>query len=222
MKLGMIDYGRGNLRSVINACRSLGYDPGLITKPEEFAEFTHLIFPGQGAFGDCMDSLRRLDLVESLREWISSGKPYFGICVGYQLLFDASEESPGTAGLGLVHGTVKRFTSKEVKVPHMGWNALDLKMPDSPFWKGFDNKPYFYFVHSYYPTGVDPKVISATCGYGQEKFCAVIEKGNILATQFHPEKSQHAGLDLLENFLNQSSRSNQKNAPQLPGTHLKG
>lgn len=201
MKLGMIDYGRGNLRSVINACKTLGHEPVLITKPDELAQMTHLIFPGQGAFGDCMESLHRLGLVEPLRDWISSGKPYFGICVGYQLLFEASEESFGTAGLGVFSGTVKRFTGNDIKIPHMGWNAANLKNRDSPFWKDFDAAPYFYFVHSFYPTGVDRKIVSATCDYGDESFCAAIEKGNLLATQFHPEKSQHAGLKLLGNFL---------------------
>lgn len=202
MKLGMIDYGRGNLRSVINACRSLGHDPVLVTKPEELVNFTHLIFPGQGAFGDCMESLNRLGLTEPLREWIAADKPYFGICVGYQLLFEASEESHGTAGLGIVPGTVKRFTSTEVKIPHMGWNSVDLKNTQSPQWKGFENDPYFYFVHSFYPVEVPVEFVSATCQYGQENFCAAIEKGNLFATQFHPEKSQHAGLNLLGNFLN--------------------
>ncbi|MDA7882435.1 imidazole glycerol phosphate synthase subunit HisH [Akkermansiaceae bacterium] len=201
MKLGMIDYGRGNLRSVINACRALGHDPTLITKPEELEEFTHLIFPGQGAFGDCMDSLNRLGLADPLREWIEAGKPYFGICVGYQLLFESSEESPGTAGLGVFKGQVKRFTSPDIKIPHMGWNAVELKNPDSPFWKDLEEVPYFYFVHSYYPDGVDPDVVAATCTYGQETFCAGIERGALLAVQYHPEKSQHEGLQLLKNFL---------------------
>ena len=101
MKLGMIDYGRGNLRSVINACRALGHNPTLITSPEQLEEFTHLIFPGQGAFGDCMESLNRLGLADPLREWIEAGKPYFGICVGFQLLFESSEECPGTKGLSV-------------------------------------------------------------------------------------------------------------------------
>lgn len=201
MKLGMIDYGRGNLRSVINACKALGHEPTLITKPEQLADSTHLIFPGQGAFGDCMESLHRLGLAEPLRNWISSGKPYFGICVGYQLLFDASEESPGTAGLGVVHGTVKRFSSNGIKVPHMGWNAAKLRKTDSAFWAGFDDSPYFYFVHSFYPTGVNQEIVAATCDYGDESFCAAIQQGKLLATQFHPEKSQHAGLRLLGNFL---------------------
>jgi imidazole glycerol phosphate synthase glutamine amidotransferase subunit len=203
MKLGMIDYGRGNLRSVINACRTLGHTPELITSPEGLKDATHLIFPGQGAFGDCMESLHRLGLAGPLRDWILSGKPYFGICVGYQLLFESSEESPGTRGLEVVPGTVKRFTSTEVKIPHMGWNALELKKSDSPYWKGFDPAPYFYFVHSYYPTGVPFELVSATSRHGSESFCAAIERGRLLATQFHPEKSQHAGLKLLENFLNQ-------------------
>ena len=202
MKLGMIDYGRGNLRSVINACKVLGHDPTLITKPEELETFTHLIFPGQGAFGDCMDSLHRLGLAKALREWIAAGKPYFGICVGYQLLFEASEESPGTAGLGVVTGTVRRFTSSHLKIPHMGWNATVHTKENSPYWVGFDEAPYFYFVHSYYPAEVDPGIVSATCDYGGETFCAAIEQGNLFATQFHPEKSQHAGLKLLDNFFN--------------------
>jgi len=201
MKLGMIDYGRGNIRSVINACLSLGHTPTLITKPDELDEVTHLIFPGQGAFGDCMDSLHRLKLANPLRDWISADRPYFGICVGYQLLFEASEESLDTSGLSLVSGTVKKFTSNRIKVPHMGWNALKLKKTTSPYWQGFDQDPYFYFVHSFYPTGVPADLVSATTRHGDETFCAAIEKGNLLATQFHPEKSQHAGLRLLGNFL---------------------
>ena len=201
MKLGMIDYGRGNLHSVINACRALGYEPSLVTKAEELDGLTHLIFPGQGAFGDCMDSLNRLGLADPLRDWIEAGKPYFGICVGFQLLFESSEECPGTAGLGVVKGHVKRFTSTGVKIPHMGWNAVDLKKPDSPFWQELEEVPYFYFVHSYYPDGVDPEVVTVTCTYGQETFCAGIERGALLAVQYHPEKSQHEGLQLLKNFL---------------------
>ena len=202
MKLGMIDYGRGNLRSVINACKALGHDPTLVTKPEELEQSTHLIFPGQGSFGDCMESLNRLRLDKPLQEWITAGKPYFGICVGFQLLFDASEESPGTAGLGIVSGTVNRFTSKNIQIPHMGWNATLHTKENSAYWTDFNSAPYFYFVHSYYPDGVDPKIVSATCNYGEETFCAAIEQGSLFATQFHPEKSQHAGLKLLENFLN--------------------
>lgn len=202
MKLGMIDYGRGNLRSVINACRALGHDPVLVTRPEELADLTHLIFPGQGAFGDCMESLDRLGLTQPLREWIEADKPFFGICIGYQLLFETSEESPGTAGLAVIKGTVKRFVSTEVKIPHMGWNGVDLRKPDSPYWAGFEGEPYFYFVHSYRPVGVAEDIVSATCDYAEGPFCAAIERGNLLATQFHPEKSQHAGLRLLGNFLN--------------------
>ncbi|MGB0328427.1 MAG: imidazole glycerol phosphate synthase subunit HisH [Akkermansiaceae bacterium] len=201
MKLGMIDHGRGNLRSVMNACRTLGHTPELITSPNGLDNITHLIFPGQGAFGDCMENLHRLNLAGPLREWILSGKPYFGICVGYQLLFESSEESPGTRGLEVVPGHVKRFTSTEVKVPHMGWNALELQQPDSPYWEKFDPSPYFYFVHSYYPTGVPQNMVSATSKHGSESFCAAIGKDQLLATQFHPEKSQYAGLQLLENFF---------------------
>lgn len=202
MKLGMIDYGRGNLRSVINACRALGHDPILVTCAADLEDLTHLIFPGQGAFGDCMESLARLELVEPLRTWINADRPYFGICVGYQLLFTSSEEAPGTSGLSVIKGACQRFTSTNVKIPHMGWNALDLIQTESPIWKEFDADPFFYFVHSFYPSGVTEKEIAATCTYGEETFCAAIQRGNLFATQFHPEKSQHAGLKLLKNFLN--------------------
>lgn len=202
MKLGMIDYGRGNLRSVINACRTLGHDPKLVTVAADLDDLTHLIFPGQGAFGDCMESLARLDLVDPLRQWIHADRPYFGICVGYQLLFSSSEEAPGIEGLSVIKGACQRFTSQDIKIPHMGWNALELKKPESAHWSDFESNPYFYFVHSFYPSGVDEEEIAATCTYGDETFCAAIQRGNLLATQFHPEKSQHAGLQLLENFLN--------------------
>jgi imidazole glycerol phosphate synthase glutamine amidotransferase subunit len=200
-KLGMIDYGRGNLRSVINACQSLDFDPILVTKPEELSGVSHLIFPGQGAFGDCMERLDQLGLIEPLRDWIAADNPYFGICVGYQLLFETSEESKETKGLGVVKGHVRRFRSPELKVPHMGWNGLDLKKPHSPYWSNLESTPYYYFVHSYYPQDVDEQIVAATCTYGAETFCAAIERGNLLATQFHPEKSQHEGLTLLRNFL---------------------
>ena len=202
MKLGMIDYGRGNLRSVMNACRALGHTPLLVKNIDELQQCSHLIFPGQGAFGDCMESLHRLGLAAPLREWISSDKPYFGICVGYQLLFEESEESQGTAGLGVIPGIVKRFTAQGMKIPHMGWNSAHLEKNKSPFWEGFQNDPYFYFVHSFHPTGVPPEFVSARTQYGQENFCSAIEKGKLFASQFHPEKSQHAGLKLLGNFLN--------------------
>lgn len=201
MKLGMIDYGRGNLRSVINACRALGHDPTLVTCAADLKELTHIIFPGQGAFGDCMESLARLNLVEPLREWITADRPYFGICVGYQLLFSSSQEAPGIEGLSIIDGACQRFTSTDIKIPHMGWNSLVLKQPSSPYWEGFDDDPFFYFVHSFYPSGVNEEDIAALCTYGNETFCAAIQRGNLLATQFHPEKSQHAGLSLLENFL---------------------
>ena len=201
MKLGMIDYGRGNLRSVINACRTLGHDPQLISKPEELANITHLIFPGQGAFGDCMESLHRLNLANALMEWINNNKPNFGICVGYQLLFETSAESPGTKGLGIIAGNVEKFTSSDIKIPHMGWNSVTKTNSESQIWQDFPEEPYFYFVHSYYPVGVPENVVAAKCHYGQETFCAAIQKGRLFATQFHPEKSQHAGLKLLGNFL---------------------
>jgi len=201
MKLGMIDYGRGNLRSVINACRALGFEPHLVRKPEDLGDLSHIIFPGQGAFGDCMASLARLELIEPLRKWIEADRPYFGICVGYQLLFRASEESPGISGLGVIEGKCRRFTSKDIKIPHMGWNDIAINDRESSIWAGFTDAPYFYFVHSFYPIAENKSDIAATCRYGGETFCAAIERGNLFATQFHPEKSQHTGLQLLKNFL---------------------
>ena len=201
MKLGMIDYGRGNLRSVMNACRALGHQPQIVTKRADFEELTHIIFPGQGAFGDCMESLARLDLIDPLRQWIEEDRPYLGICVGFQLLFCSSEESPGVAGLGVISGDCKRFISSNVKIPHMGWNNVQLSNSQSRYWQDLTEDPYFYFVHSFYPIAENESDVAATCHYGDERFCAAIERGNLLATQFHPEKSQHRGLQLLENFL---------------------
>lgn len=200
MKLGIIDYGRGNLRSVVNACHSLGHDAQIISAPEHFDDLSHIICPGQGAFGDCMGSLNRLGLSAPLKEWIQADRPYFGICVGYQLLFENSEESPGINGLGVVKGTVRRFQSSELKIPHMGWNAAAALKPEHPYWKDLDGAHYFYFIHSYYPDPSDLDIAATRTTYGQP-FTSAIQRGRLLATQFHPEKSQHAGLTMLRNFL---------------------
>ena len=202
MKIGLVDYGGGNLRSVHNAIHALGFDPEVVSGPAGLEGVTHLILPGQGEFGDVMAQLGKRGLVEPLREWISAGKPYFGICVGYQILFEGSDEAPGVDGLGIVKGRCVRFREAEgKKIPQMGWNSAVPQAKDSPYWEGLGAEPYFYFVHSYFPVPQDPAWAVSFCNYAGEKFAATVEKGKVLACQFHPEKSQDAGLALIANFL---------------------
>lgn len=200
MTIGIIDYGAGNLRSVANAVHALGIEPRLVAGPEEMEGLSHLILPGVGSFGDCMGELEKRGLTGPIRDWIADGKPYFGICLGYQILFDESVESPGVAGLGVFPGKVRRFTEDGRKIPHMGWNAAIPVHPAEPIWKGLGGSPYFYFVHSYFPEPADRGIVAMETGYG-ETFASAIQSGAIVATQFHPEKSQQAGLRLLGNFL---------------------
>lgn len=202
MNVTLIDYGAGNLRSVANALRALGIEPAIAASGAEIGETTHLVLPGVGSFGDCMEQLGKRDLLDPIRDWVSAGKPYLGICLGYQILFDSSEESPGVPGLGLVPGTVRRFTEAPgLKIPHMGWNSVVPRRPESPNWAGLGPEPYFYYVHSYFPVPDDDSVIAAETEYGQDRFAAAIELPGLLACQFHPEKSQDAGLGLIRNFL---------------------
>ena len=202
MKIGLVDYGGGNLRSVHNAIHALGHEPVVIADPGGLADATHLILPGQGEFGDVMTRLAARDLVEPLREWIAAGRPYFGICVGYQILFEGSDEAPGIAGLGIVKGRCVRFANAPGrKIPQMGWNGAKPAQQDSPLWKSLGAEPYFYFVHSYYPVPEDDTWVASETDYDGEKFAATVEKGKVLACQFHPEKSQDAGLAIIANFL---------------------
>ena len=202
MKVALIDYGAGNLRSVANALGAIGIEPVGVNCPAELAGATHLVLPGVGSFGDCMAQLAARDLVAPLRDWVMAGKPFLGICLGYQLLFDASEESPGVAGLGLVRGIVRRFpASPGVKIPHMGWNSVLPRQPEAAHWAGLGAEPYFYYVHSYFPVPADDAVIAAETTYGGATFAAAIAGPALLACQFHPEKSQDAGLRLIRNFF---------------------
>lgn len=202
MRVGLLDYGGGNLRSVANALHALEVVPVVVNRPEQFADLTHLILPGQGEFGDVMSRLVRADLVDSLKTWLHADKPYFGICVGYQILFERSVEAPGVDGLGLIRGSCVRFRDEAgKKIPQMGWNMAKPQQPVSRFWQGLGSEPYFYFVHSYFPVPEDDTWIVSVTDYAGEKFAASVEKGNILACQFHPEKSQDAGLRLIRNFL---------------------
>lgn len=204
MKTGIIDYGAGNLRSVANAVQALGIEPVILSSAEGMEDLSHLILPGVGSFGDCMGELTKRGLVEPLRAWVASGKPYFGICLGYHALFEDSEETPGVAGLGILKGSVRRFEEDGKKIPHMGWNSATAVNPADSMWQGLGADPYFYFVHSYFPAPADPALVAMRTEYG-ESFASAVRTGNIVATQFHPEKSQQAGLRLLANFLGVSA-----------------
>ena len=202
MKVGLVNYGGGNLRSVENALHALGVYPEVVTGPEGLEGITHLILPGQGEFGDVMAQLEKRGLIAPLKEWISAGKPYFGICVGFQILFEGSDEAPGVEGLGVVKGRCVRFREEDgKKIPQMGWNGTVPQSEGTGFWKGLGAEPYFYFVHSYYPVHTDGAWKTSVTDYAGEQFTAAVEKGNVLACQFHPEKSQDAGLALISNFL---------------------
>lgn len=196
--LGVIDYGSGNLRSVCKALEAAGATPRLISSASEMSALDAIVVPGVGAFAHCAENLRATGLWEPVRDWASSGKPYLGICLGYQLLFESSEESPGVEGLGVLPGRVVRFMAGDLKVPHMGWNTLGETR--GPLYKGFPAEVSMYFVHSYYPVPADEDILSARCEYGIS-FAAGVSRGALHAVQFHPEKSQAAGLALLRNFL---------------------
>ncbi len=202
MTATVIDYGAGNLLSVTNALRQLGADPQIAATPDALAGTGHLILPGVGSFGDCMRELTRRGFAAPIREWIAADRPFLGICLGYQLLFDGSDESPDVPGLGIFPGRVVRFApaSPPLKIPHMGWNSATPVHPGHPLWDGLGPDPYFYFVHSYFPAPAEAVLVATRTDYG-EPFASSIRRGRLLATQFHPEKSQTAGLRLLANFL---------------------
>lgn len=197
-KLGVIDYGSGNLRSVCKALEAAGSTPTLVTDPSGLDGLDAIVVPGVGAFAHCAENLRATGLWNPVREWALSGRPYLGICLGYQLLFESSEESPGVEGLGVLKGRVLRFPDAGLKVPHMGWNTLS--KTSGPLYNGLSGDVSMYFVHSYYPAPADSSVVSAWSDYGLS-FAAGVSSGALHAVQFHPEKSQSAGLALLRNFL---------------------
>ena len=202
MKTGIIDYGGGNLRSVANALRSLGEDAVIISRPDQLADATHLLLPGQGEFGDTMARLEARGLASFLKDWIALDRPYFGICVGYQILFDTSEEAPEVPGLSVFSGTVRRFRDEPgLKIPHMGWNSATATRSETRVWHGLGSEPYFYYIHSYFPEPADSDLAVAETTYGSQTFAGAVERGNVFACQFHPEKSQEVGLRLIENFL---------------------
>ena len=201
MKLGLIDYGAGNLQSVRNSLEAAGQEACLVRGSQDMAGLTHLVLPGVGAFGDCARGLESQGLAQPIREWIAAGKPFLGICIGYQILFESSEESPGVAGLGIFKGHVRRFSeSHGLKIPHMGWNEVEQRDPQAPIWAEMKGQRHFYFVHSFFPQPEDENLVCARCKYG-DSFAAAIQLGKVVATQFHPEKSQQLGIQLLRNFL---------------------
>lgn len=195
----IVDYGMGNLRSVQKAFEKLGVAAQIVAEPDQIAAAEKLVLPGVGAFRDAIHELQRLSLVQPIREHIQRDKPFLGICLGLQLLFDVSYEDGEWKGLGVLAGDVVRFPADtELKVPHMGWNTVQLTNP-SPLWKDVPADASVYFVHSYYVQPRDNSVIAATTEYGV-RFTSMVARGNLFATQFHPEKSQKVGLKLLENF----------------------
>ena len=196
--LALIDYGSGNIRSVTNALLREHGDVELVSDPARLADASAVVLPGVGAFGDCVRGLESRGLWEPLAEWLAADKPFLGICVGYQMLFDESEESPGVRGFGFFPGKVKRFTTPGLKVPQIGWNQLDLA--PHPLWRGLPANPHVYFVHSYFPVPADESVITSRSTYG-ETFAASAARGRVSAMQFHPEKSQDVGLGILRNFI---------------------
>jgi imidazole glycerol-phosphate synthase subunit HisH len=201
VRLGVLDYGGGNLRSVLNALSATGFPAALITKPADFDDIDVLVFPGQGAFGDSARQLSEAGLWQPLKSWLAAKRPYFGICLGYQLLFETSEEEPGQEGLGLFKGAVPRFIpAPGLKIPHMGWNTVRFTDPSHPVWAGLGEEAVFYFVHSYYPQPSDPGIVACRTDYAGDFASGVIAE-NLVAVQFHPEKSQSTGLTLLRNAI---------------------
>ena len=203
--VGLINYGSGNLRSVQKALQSQGALVRLLDNGGDFHGIDAVLLPGVGAFGDSISGLQSRGFWKPLKDWLSADNPFLGICLGYQLLFDESDEAPGCKGFGHFSGRVRKFRSPNLKIPHMGWNTLTFTQSENPIWSSLEPETAVYFVHSFFPVPEDPKIIAATCRYG-ETFAASVSRGNVFATQFHPEKSQQAGLTILRNFLNTIQR----------------
>ena len=200
--IALIDYGSGNLRSVEKALRHVGADVQLTARPEGLPAAQAVVLPGVGAFDDCINALQTQELLEALRGFIGTGRPFLGICVGYQALFERSEEfNSRAAGLGILPGSVVRFPAQPgLKVPQIGWNQLELVKPDCPLYRGIPDGSFVYFVHSFYPQPTDAAMVATRTDYGVS-FASSIWRDNVFATQFHPEKSQTIGLQILKNFV---------------------
>ncbi len=200
--IALLDYGSGNLRSVHKALLKVGAQVQIVKRPKELGAADAAVLPGVGAFDDCIRALERQELFESCREFIGSGRLFLGICVGYQALFERSEEfNSCAAGMGVFKGSVVRFSPQNgLKIPQIGWNQLEVLQPACPLLRGIANGSYAYFVHSYFPKPADRSTILTQTEYG-EVFASAIWRDNVFATQFHPEKSQAVGLRLLQNFV---------------------
>ena len=199
--IGIVDYDIGNLRSVQKAFQHVGGEAIFVRTPEEMAKVDALALIGVGHFGDCVRSLAKSGMWDEVSAWAKSEKPFFGICVGYQMLFESSEEAPGEKGLGIFAGRVRKFSDKHgLKIPQIGWNTVKLLQPGAPLLAGISSGDFVYFVHSYYAAPEDSSLVALETNYG-DTFAAGIARGNLLATQFHPEKSQRAGLQMLTNFV---------------------
>ena len=198
--IAVIDYGVGNLFSVEKALMQFATDVLITGDKELIAKADKLVLPGVGDFGECMSNLEATGLIPTIRECIAKGIPLLGICIGEQILFEGSEESPEAKGLGIFKGMVRRIQAPGLKVPHMGWNSVTFSQPNQPLFAHLGEHPYFYFVHSYHCVPEDASIITATTEYG-EKLTAAVAKDNVMATQFHPEKSGDVGLQVLKNFI---------------------
>lgn len=197
--IAIIDYGAGNLQSVKKALDFIGADSLITDDPQVILSADKVLLPGVGSFGDAMNSMRKNNLVETVKECAESGKAFLGICLGLQLLFEESEESTGVEGLGIFKGKIKKFPSNMgLKIPHIGWNSLSIKQNDTLF-KNVPDNAYVYFVHSYYLVAENEKDVAAVTNYGMD-FHSAVGKNNVFATQFHPEKSGDVGLQILRNF----------------------
>jgi len=201
--IALLDYGAGNLRSVEKALRFVGGDVRLVQSSEGMKNASAVVLPGVGAFDDCVNAMQRQELLEATREFVGTGRPFLGICIGYQALFERSEEFDSSAtGLGLFAGKVVRFPDgQKLKIPQIGWNQIEIVQPECPVFSGVENGSHVYFVHSFYPQPEDDSIAATRTTYGVD-FISAVWRENVFATQFHPEKSQKVGLKILENFVN--------------------
>lgn len=199
--IAIIDYGAGNIQSVYKALKFIGTDCKVTSDKDEILNADGAILPGVGSFGDAMDTMNERGIKDTIIEYTKSGKPFLGICLGLQLLFPESEETPGVKGLDIFKGTITKIPNQNrtLKIPHMGWNNISIKQKNGIF-KDIEGEPYVYFVHSFYLKAQDKDIVAATTQYGVE-IDAAVQKGNIIATQFHPEKSGEVGLKMLKNFV---------------------
>lgn len=201
--IAVIDYDMGNLHSACKGLEKAGATPKITDRPADLERADAVVLPGVGAFDPAIQHLRSRDLIPAIQQVVASGKPFLGICLGLQILFEGSEEG-NEPGLGIVAGTVKCFRPEPgITIPHMGWNQLDFTQPDLPLWQQLPPQPWVYFVHSYYVEPIDPQVQAATITHGSQTVTAAIARDNLMAAQFHPEKSSTAGLQILSNFVQQ-------------------